>query len=88
MSGDDIGDYFNQNDFKIKKLFWLNDYSCVIEFDSESQALDAFQKFTGCSFMTSDESDVEKFDWKPSLPFIIQDESQELFLRVSEKDVY
>ena len=86
MSTDDISDYFNQNNFKIKKIFWLNDYSCIIEFDDESIALEAYQKFTGFN-LNNDHSENENYDWKPSLPFKIQDDLQELSIRICEKDV-
>ncbi len=84
MSTDDIEDYFNQISFKIKKIFWLNDFCCVIEFDCESLALEAFKKLTG---LPLEEENKQNYDWKSSLPFFINDEAQELFIRISEKDV-
>ncbi len=87
MSTDDIGDYFNQKNFKIKKIFWLNDFSCVIEFDNESSAIEAYQNFTGCS-VSLELIEKENFDWRSATPFYIKEEPQELSLRVSEKEVY
>ena len=83
LSSDDIEDYFNQINFKIKKIYWINDFSCIVEFDNEEQALECFKILTGLE-IDKDAQDIHKFDWKVSKPFIINDTAHEIQVRVSE----
>ena len=85
-----------QGILKLKKCFgwmishvnipWLN-YLGVVEFDSEEVAIQAFAEF--CAFQINKEtSDLENFNWKKSLPFVIDEEKVlELEMRMSEVNV-
>lgn len=93
LSSDDIEEYFNNANFKVKKIFWLNDFSCkfillnigVVEFDSEAIALETYEYFTEEKIDNSS-TDLKNFDWRKSKSFTINEKDQEILIRVSEKN--
>lgn len=93
MSGDDIQDYFDE--FKVKKIYWLNDYSCiiyyitkgVIEFDNEAIAISAFETLTE-SKEDPNLTDLQNFNWKKAKSFNVDEIPQEIYLRISDKNVF
>jgi hypothetical protein len=85
MSTQDVEEYF---DFKLKKIFWINDFTCkgvidigLAEFNNEEDALKTLEDFTGSKVEGS--SELEQFNWKTAKAF----KEGELMLRVGEKNV-
>lgn len=64
----------------IKKLYWLNDYTCVVEFDTETAALSIFNEFTNSE--SNKESD---YNWKPAKEYELDKRMISIEMRVSEE---
>lgn len=61
----------------VKKLYWLNDFTCIVEFDTEILAKNIYKDYTSCdvSHLSSNNIDenpeenidfLEKINWKAS----------------------
>lgn len=85
MSTNDIEVYFNRYEFKIKKIFWLNDFSCIVEFDNESKALEAFWKMTKQEY-DGNKNEKENYDWKPAEKEILFNFEMDIELRIADNE--
>ena len=91
MTTNDVEEYFNE--FKVKKIFWINDFSCkwnvdkgVVEFDNEKVTQEAFENLTNFK-VNPTLSDKDNFDWKSAKPYTVEDKNLNLFIRYSSKTV-
>ena len=92
MTTNDVEEYFNE--FKVKKIFWINDYSCkgifyvlgVAEFDNENKAREAFETMTNTK-VNPNLSNEENYNWKPAKSYTVEDKMLDLYIRFSSKTV-
>ena len=81
MNSNDIADFLGGQ--YIKKLYWLNDFTCVVEFDTEVACLTLFREFTGNHEQES--SDYEYFNWKVSKGHLLDNRMIDIEMRISEE---
>jgi hypothetical protein len=81
MNTEDIENYFN---FKTKKIYWLNDFTCLVEFDNEESSLDTFWYFSNSTYDKS-KSELENYNWKKSKNFMKMNRELDIEIRVAEE---
>ena len=81
MNTEDIENYFN---FKTKKIYWLNDFTCLAEFDNEESSLDTFWFFSNSTYDKS-KSELENYNWKKSKNFMKMNRELDIEIRVAEE---
>ena len=81
MNTEDIENYFN---FKTKKIYWLNDFTCLAEFDNEESSLATFWNFTNSNYDDS-KSELENYNWKKSKNFMKMNRELDIEIRVAEE---
>ena len=87
MNTEDIETYMNNIEVKIKKIFWLNDFTCLVELDNEEITLRAFETLTGLQ-IDKDKSEYDNFNWKKSKTFIKMNRELDIEVRIAvEGDV-
>lgn len=54
----------------VKKLYWLNDFTCIVEFDTEILAKNVYKDYTSCDVSHLNSNDIdentEEINWKAS----------------------
>lgn len=87
MNTEDIETYMNNIEVKIKKIFWLNDFTCLVELDNEDITLKAFEALTS-SQIDKDKSDYDNYNWKKSKTFVKMNRELDIEVRIAiEGDV-
>ena len=81
MNTEDIENYFN---YKLKKIYWLNDFTCLAEFDNEESSLATFWNFTNSNYDDS-KSELENYNWKKSKNFMKMNRELDIEIRVAEE---
>ena len=81
MKTEDIENYFN---FKTKKIYWLNDFTCLVEFDNEESSLETFWYFSNSTYDKS-KSELENYNWKKSKNFMKMNRELDIEIRVAEE---
>ena len=87
MNTEDIESYFDNINKSIKKIFWLNDFTCLVEFDNELICLEAYSLLTHYE-IDKNKSDIENFNWRKSLNYMVKNRELEIEVRIAvEGDV-
>ena len=87
MNTEDIETYMNNIEVKIKKIFWLNDFTCLVELDNEEITLRAFETLTGFQ-IDKDKSEIDNYNWKKSKTFVKMNRELDIEVRIAvEGDV-
>ena len=87
MNTEDIETYMNNIEVKIKKIFWLNDFTCLVELDNEETTLRAFETLTGFQ-IDKDKSEIDNYNWKKSKTFVKMNRELDIEVRIAvEGDV-
>ena len=81
MNTEDIENYFN---YKTKKIYWLNDFTCLAEFDNEESSLATFWNFTNSNYDDS-KSELENYNWKKSKNYMKMNRELDIEIRVAEE---
>jgi hypothetical protein len=81
MNTEDIENYFN---FKTKKIYWLNDFTCLVEFDNEESSLETFWYFSNSTYDKS-KSELENYNWKKSKNYMKMNRELDIEIRVAEE---
>ena len=81
MNTEDIENYFN---YKTKKIYWLNDFTCLAEFDNEESSLGTFWNFTNSNYDDS-KSELENYNWKKSKNYMKMNRELDIEIRVAEE---
>ena len=81
MNTEDIENYFN---YKLKKIYWLNDFTCLAEFDNEESSLATFWNFTNSNYDDS-KSELENYNWKKSKNYMKMNRELDIEIRVAEE---
>ena len=81
MNTEDIENYFN---FKTKKIYWLNDFTCLAEFDNEESSLGTYWHFSNSNYDDS-KSELENYNWKKSKNFMKMNRELDIEIRVAEE---
>jgi hypothetical protein len=87
MNTEDIESYFDNINKSIKKIYWLNDFTCLVEFDNELICLEAYSLLTHYE-IDKNKSDIENFNWRKSLNYMVKNRELEIEVRIAvEGDV-
>ena len=81
MNTEDIENYFN---YKLKKIYWLNDFTCLVEFDNEESSLETYWNFTNSNYDDS-KSELENYNWKKSKNYMKMNRELDIEIRVAEE---
>ena len=81
MNTEDIENYFN---YKLKKIYWLNDFTCLVEFDNEESSLGTYWNFTNSNYDDS-KSELENYNWKKSKNYMKMNRELDIEIRVAEE---
>ena len=81
MNTEDIENYFN---YKLKKIYWLNDFTCLVEFDNEESSLGTYWHFTNSNYDDS-KSELENYNWKKSKNYMKMNRELDIEIRVAEE---
>ena len=81
MNTEDIENYFN---FKTKKIYWLNDFTCLVEFDNEESSLGTYWHFSNSNYDDS-KSELENYNWKKSKNYMKMNRELDIEIRVAEE---
>ena len=81
MNTEDIENYFN---YKLKKIYWLNDFTCLVEFDNEESSLETFWYFSNSTYDKS-KSELENYNWKKSKNYMKMNRELDIEIRVAEE---
>jgi len=82
MNTEDIESYFNNINKSIKKIYWLNDFTCLVEFDNELICLEAYSLLTHYE-IDKNKSDIENFNWRKSLNYMIMNRELDIEVRIA-----
>ncbi len=81
MNTEDIENYFN---YKLKKIYWLNDFTCLVEFDNEESSLGTYWHFSNSNYDDS-KSELENYNWKKSKNYMKMNRELDIEIRVAEE---
>ena len=81
MNTKDIENYFN---YKLKKIYWLNDFTCLVEFDNEESSLGTYWHFSNSNYDDS-KSELENYNWKKSKNYMKMNRELDIEIRVAEE---
>ena len=82
MNTEDIEKYLNDIEVKIKKIYWLNDFTCLVELDNEEITLNAFWKLTGTQ-CDKEKDDFDNYNWKKAKTYLTMNRELDIEIRVS-----
>lgn len=82
MNTEDIEKYLNEIEVKIKKIYWLNDFTCLVELDNEEISLNAFWKLTGTQ-CDKEKDDFDNYNWKKAKTYLTMNRELDIEIRVS-----
>ena len=84
MNTNDVEEYLSVYGYKLKKIFWLNDFTCVVQFDNDAIAKEAFWKLTESEF-DSNKSEFDNYNWKNAKTFMVMNRELDIEVRFAQE---
>jgi len=92
MNTEDINLYLTDYIIGIRKTKWLNDYTSIIEFDSDDLCLKAFKELTSVEENPELNESLEKesnpfveYNWKKARSYTLENREIEIQMRIAEE---
>lgn len=85
FNNESLYDYLTDFLANLRKLTWINDFSCIAEFDSEEHCLNAYYNLQVNNDENLEKSNVNDFDWKIAKGHKLNDvDINDIEIRISE----